>query len=213
MDWRVVKKVVDTLDMKKESSILNIGCGNSTLAEGLYDSGYEKIVSLDFIERVIEAMKKRSEEKRPGLAYHTLDVTDTSLPHKLQDMTFNLVLDKVSFYHQVAVGTAGERHKPRSLARGPLTMSLTHPRRSYAFARLRPGASPRPAARPPTRARIIFCAGDARCRRVRLERQGEREHALEQCERVLGAQGLLCSVLIRLPNRKTVLHRRVQDRL
>lgn len=46
------------LNFNKDSHILNIGCGNSELADRLYDYGYHFITSNDISEAVIEQMNK-----------------------------------------------------------------------------------------------------------------------------------------------------------
>ena len=40
--------------LKKQSKILNIGCGKSLLSEKIYDDGYELITNMDFSEPVIK---------------------------------------------------------------------------------------------------------------------------------------------------------------
>ena len=45
--------------VKKQDRIINIGCGNSTIQEEMYDDGYEKIESVDISPVVIEQMWAR----------------------------------------------------------------------------------------------------------------------------------------------------------
>ena len=46
-------KDIITQYMQQTSQILNIGCGNSTLAEELYEDGYHAVTSVDYSKIVI----------------------------------------------------------------------------------------------------------------------------------------------------------------
>ena len=52
------EELVSTI--RRGSRILVLGCGTSTLAEGLYDDGYTNIVAVDFSSPAIEVMAERS---------------------------------------------------------------------------------------------------------------------------------------------------------
>ena len=59
----------------KESAILNIGCGNSSIQEYLYQDGYHHIVNNDISKVVIEQMQKSQHEKGlQGMTYDVMDV-------------------------------------------------------------------------------------------------------------------------------------------
>ena len=45
--------------------ILNLGCGNSVIAESLYDSGLTDIYNIDISPVCIDAMQERNEQLRP----------------------------------------------------------------------------------------------------------------------------------------------------
>ena len=47
--------------------VLNLGCGNSVLSEGLYDKGFKNIINIDISPVVIEQMQKRNSIRRPEL--------------------------------------------------------------------------------------------------------------------------------------------------
>jgi 2-polyprenyl-3-methyl-5-hydroxy-6-metoxy-1,4-benzoquinol methylase len=47
---------------KKKIKVLELGCGNSTLAHDLCELGYKNISSIDFSHVVIERMKKKYAE-------------------------------------------------------------------------------------------------------------------------------------------------------
>merc|ERR1712166_681488 len=74
---------------KASCSILNIGCGNSTMSEEMYDEGYLSITNNDISESCIENMKKRN-EKRPEMKWDVMDVRDMSYP----DSSFDMIIDK-----------------------------------------------------------------------------------------------------------------------
>ena len=70
--------------------ILNIGCGNSLFSEELYDSGYKNIKNIDFSEKVIKKMRKRSSKIRPEMIYEVGDVFNM----KFEGGSFDAVMDK-----------------------------------------------------------------------------------------------------------------------
>ena len=75
---------------KVTDKILQIGCGNSSLASDLYDVGYRQITSIDISDLVINQMKAANSRDRPELVFQKMDVT--SLSH--EDNSFSVVLDK-----------------------------------------------------------------------------------------------------------------------
>lgn len=72
------------------SRILNIGCGNSLFSEELYDHGYKNIKNIDFSEKTIKKMRKRSSKKRPEMSYETQDIFSMNY----EKGSFDVVLDK-----------------------------------------------------------------------------------------------------------------------
>ena len=71
---------------------MNIGCGNSLLAEELHEDGYTQVVSVDISKIVIAQMKEAYKEKLPGLVFEQADIRDM---HELvADGQFDVVLDK-----------------------------------------------------------------------------------------------------------------------
>lgn len=52
--------------MKERSKlkILHVGCGNSSISEGLYREGYVNITNLDFCPDIIEAMREKTKEMK-----------------------------------------------------------------------------------------------------------------------------------------------------
>ena len=70
-----------------------MGCGNSTLAEDMYEDGYRSHRCVDIVSCVIDQMKQRSKEKRPEIKYEVMDITDNAFKSHM-DLEFQLILDK-----------------------------------------------------------------------------------------------------------------------
>ena len=78
--------------LSPEAEILEIGCGNSPLAEYLYAfHGFRKLQCVDFSAPCIEQMQKRAQEQNMKITYRTMDVRCVGYT----DATFDVVLDKV----------------------------------------------------------------------------------------------------------------------
>lgn len=74
---------------KQTDNILQVGCGNSSLASDLYDVGYRNIRSIDISDLVIRQMSDQNKE-RPQLVFEKMDATDM----KYSDNSYSVVLDK-----------------------------------------------------------------------------------------------------------------------
>ena len=79
--------------LTKDSSILLVGCGNSSFSADLYDAGYLHICSLDYSTVVIDAMKQRHKHERPGMEWIVMDMTHMDT---LRDTSFDVVIDKAA---------------------------------------------------------------------------------------------------------------------
>lgn len=88
-DYDSIKPILDELNIKKESMILNVGCGNSEFSEKMYDDGYTHNYNIDICENVIQFMSERNKNKK-GLNFKVMDV----LNMKFKDEIFDLVVDK-----------------------------------------------------------------------------------------------------------------------
>ena len=75
---------------KTGDKILQIGCGNSTLASDLYDVGYRSITSVDISDLVINQMIQSNKISRPELVFQKMDVTEM----EYDDDSYSVVLDK-----------------------------------------------------------------------------------------------------------------------
>ena len=88
-DYESVKPIIDNLNIKKDSRILNVGCGNSEFSEKMYDEGYVHNYNIDICQNVIDFMKSRNKDKK-GLHFDVMDVYDMAY----KDETFDLIIDK-----------------------------------------------------------------------------------------------------------------------
>ena len=88
-DYESVKPIIDNLNIKKDSRILNVGCGNSEFSEKMYDEGYVHNYNIDICQNVIDFMKSRNKDKK-GLHFDVMDVCDMAY----KDETFDLIIDK-----------------------------------------------------------------------------------------------------------------------
>jgi len=78
--------------ISKSDFVLEVGCGNSEVAERLYIEGFKNILSTDFSEVVIEQMSKRMQEKKLDLKFEIMDVREM----KLESNSVDIVLDKAT---------------------------------------------------------------------------------------------------------------------
>ena len=57
------------LGIHKGSTILDVGCGTSGLAEALYDAGYKRVTGVDWSEKAVSFMTERNKHKRPEMKF------------------------------------------------------------------------------------------------------------------------------------------------
>ena len=90
-DWKSLKGILGSLINKKDK-ILNIGCGNATITEEMYDEGYENIVNMDISPIVIEQMKQKN-ASRTNMIYEVGDMMNM----KYENDEFDVILDKSKY--------------------------------------------------------------------------------------------------------------------
>ncbi|KAI1707462.1 methyltransferase domain-containing protein [Ditylenchus destructor] len=76
--------------IKISDSILELGCGNSELAEKLYDNGFRHYRGIDTDSKVIQKQTVNNSTKRPELAFECKSVTENGAA----DESTNVVIDK-----------------------------------------------------------------------------------------------------------------------
>ncbi|XP_076000712.1 EEF1A lysine methyltransferase 4 [Genypterus blacodes] len=77
--------------MKKEDSILVLGCGNSGMSGEMYAAGYRSITNIDYSSVCIGAMSARHGDC-PGMTWHQMDMRQLAFP----DGSFDVVLEKAT---------------------------------------------------------------------------------------------------------------------
>lgn len=98
-DWLLnTSKVLPIIDKAlagygKDTKVLNLGCGNSSLPFDLYDR-FPNMHSIDFSEIVIDNMQKMSEREHPLLKWTVADMREL-LSH-FEGESFDVVIDKGS---------------------------------------------------------------------------------------------------------------------
>jgi EEF1A lysine methyltransferase 4 len=91
LGYAELASILDKLPLGKQSRILSVGCGNSSLTIDMHNAGYSSIVSTDFSEVVIAAMRSRHNDL-PGLTWEVMDMLNLTYP----DSSFDVVLDKAA---------------------------------------------------------------------------------------------------------------------
>lgn len=71
--------------------ILDLGCGDSDFMSNAYDDGFTNITCADIVPEVLDTMRKRNAEERPGIKYALVDARDMS---QFADASFAVVFDK-----------------------------------------------------------------------------------------------------------------------
>ncbi|KAG0475936.1 hypothetical protein HPP92_012777 [Vanilla planifolia] len=92
-DWyQKYKTLAPLFDLyiSRSHRVLLVGCGNSTLGEGMVSDGYQDVVNIDVSSVVIEAMCQKYEDK-PELKYIKMDVRDMNT---FESGSFDAVIDK-----------------------------------------------------------------------------------------------------------------------
>ncbi|KAF8586366.1 S-adenosyl-L-methionine-dependent methyltransferase [Ramaria rubella] len=84
-----ISGIIDEFVMPK-SSILVLGCGNSTLSEEMYDAGYTNITNVDFSSVLIRNMRNKHAEGRPKMQWLEMDVRSLTF----ESQSFDVVIDK-----------------------------------------------------------------------------------------------------------------------
>ena len=87
--WSDLEHLVGPLIPNKDSRILMLGCGNSTLSEDMYAAGYHNIVNVDYSSIVIDKMRERHADK-PSMTWLEMDIKDL----KFDNESFDVAIDK-----------------------------------------------------------------------------------------------------------------------
>ncbi|KAF6728467.1 Endothelin-converting enzyme 2 [Oryzias melastigma] len=77
--------------IKKDDSILMLGCGNSSLSGDMYDAGYHNITNIDYSSVCIETMSARY-SRCTSMTWQTMDVRELSFC----DASFDVIIEKAT---------------------------------------------------------------------------------------------------------------------
>lgn len=107
-DIKSGKKASDMPDMKS-LKVLNLGCGNSLVAEALCDDlavKIEKVVSTDFVESVVKAQNDRVKNTKyeSKCVFTTLNVLE--MDKELKEGEFDFIIDKGTMDSLLTTSTA-----------------------------------------------------------------------------------------------------------
>jgi len=86
-------RLIEKLNLPKSAKIIEIGSGDSFLADHLLEKGYTEISMLDISEKALNAVKSRLTEKTKMLTFLAADVTDFST-----SKSFDLWHDRAVFH-------------------------------------------------------------------------------------------------------------------
>ncbi|KWU44291.1 S-adenosyl-L-methionine-dependent methyltransferase [Rhodotorula sp. JG-1b] len=86
-----IKHLVNRFVPNKDSRIVMLGCGNSTLSRDMYDDGYRNIANIDYSPVVIEKMARVNAD-REGMTWTVGDVR--KLP--FEDQSIDVCFDKAT---------------------------------------------------------------------------------------------------------------------
>lgn len=86
-------EIIKKLNIKKEAGIIEVGCGDSFMADYLLNAGYSNITLLDISEKALAAIKKRLVDFSGKLNFIAANVTEFSTQNK-----FTLWHDRAVFH-------------------------------------------------------------------------------------------------------------------
>ncbi len=86
-------QLIDSLNLPKNARIIEVGSGDSYLADFLLEKGYTKIALLDISEKALSTIKNRLKEKSEKIEFLCEDVTGFSVSEK-----YNLWHDRAVFH-------------------------------------------------------------------------------------------------------------------
>jgi ubiquinone/menaquinone biosynthesis C-methylase UbiE len=69
LDMEQLKALIETLDLKPEETVLDLGCGNGRIAEYISDATGAKITGLDFASELIKTSQQRTADKKGRLTF------------------------------------------------------------------------------------------------------------------------------------------------
>lgn len=86
-------KLIEKLNLPKTAKIIEVGSGDSFLADFLLEKGYSEITLLDISEKALDTIRTRLSAKAENITFLAKDVTDLSLAG-----TFDIWHDRAVFH-------------------------------------------------------------------------------------------------------------------
>lgn len=104
-------KLIDKLNLPKTAKIIEVGSGDSYLADFLLEKGYSEITLLDISEKALNTIKNRLSDKAEKITFLADDVTDFST-----SKSFDVWHDRAVF-HFLTVNTDIEKYVNKAAAK------------------------------------------------------------------------------------------------
>lgn len=86
------------LDVKPDSHILDIACGNGLTTRRLVEMGAAHVTAFDFSANLIEFAKKRTAEYESKITYHVMDATDENQLTSLGEAKFDAAISNMALF-------------------------------------------------------------------------------------------------------------------
>jgi ubiquinone/menaquinone biosynthesis C-methylase UbiE len=117
-DMEQIELLSELLDIKAETSILDIGCGDGRIAEWLSDQTGAHVTGMDYIPLAIEGAQKRTAKKKDRLEFL---VCHLDALEQLEDR-FDLILSIDSIYFGKSIETTLQKMKNRMKPSGEMAV-------------------------------------------------------------------------------------------
>nr|CAH7748609.1 unnamed protein product [Callosobruchus chinensis]CAH7751045.1 unnamed protein product [Callosobruchus chinensis] len=73
---RILRWICKTLEIEKDSSIIDLGCGNGMFLIELSNEGYSNLLGVDYSEKAVELSRKIANEKGYNITYKQADILE-----------------------------------------------------------------------------------------------------------------------------------------
>jgi 2-polyprenyl-3-methyl-5-hydroxy-6-metoxy-1,4-benzoquinol methylase len=87
-------KLIHTASARKDAAIIDIGGGESTLVDDLFNEGYRNLSVLDISQTAIEVAKERMGQNASAIQWYCVDIAQASLP----EAHFDIWHDRAVFH-------------------------------------------------------------------------------------------------------------------
>ncbi len=79
-------KLIHEASTRKDTAIIDIGGGESTLVDDLFSKGYRNLSILDISQKAIDVAKERMGQNASAIQWHCADITQACLPEAYFDI-------------------------------------------------------------------------------------------------------------------------------